>query len=143
MNINIISNVRFQQTSAGDFRGDATVTTPDGKTIHAGLTGTALKTLLDANKAQGGKVRGYSREVVLKREVNGRPAGSTVTVVDYVTDVMRFSADLLGGFLDNPQGITLAGNRITAADAKAFTDGVQIQVVRRPVASDASESDLA
>lgn len=150
MNIQIISSIRFKATADGsDFRGECTVTTPDGKTAYANLTGTALQALLSANKAAGGRVRGYSQQVTLKRPVNGQPAGTTVNITEYTTDVLRFSGDLLGSYLDNPQNITLAGNRMAAADVNAFITGVTVvpstRIPKAAVAgvADAADVDLA
>lgn len=147
MNINIISSVRFKATADNTgFRGEVTVTTPDGKTAYANLTGTALKALLDANKAQGGAIRGYSQQVTLKRAVNGQPAGTVVNITEYTTDVLRFSGDLLGSYLDNPQNITLAGNRLATQDVSAFISGVTVVPstrVPKAAVAEAAEVELA
>lgn len=150
MNIQVISGIRFKATADGsDFRGECTVTTPDGKTAYARLTGTALQALLEANKAAGGQIRGYSQQATLKRPVNGRPAGTVVNITEYTTDVLRFSGELLGSYLDNPQNITLAGNRMAAADVNAFITGVTVvpstRIPKTAAAgvADAADVDLA
>lgn len=120
MTMQTISSVRFtanrEQTG---YTGQIAVTGADG-TSYLRLTGSALATLLAANKAAGGSVRGFSRTVAL------RDGTGSATIVDYVTEPMRFTVEILGQFADNPQNITLVGATVPTTDIAAFTAGVTV-----------------
>ena len=104
--MNIISQVKFNTTAdKKGYRGEITVTHEDGTKEYPALTGEALVALLTAHKAASGTIRGFSRTVTIKKEAAakalGKKVGDTVTIVDYVTDPMSFTADVGGGYADN------------------------------------------
>ena len=139
-----ISSIRFSFARRGELRAEITVAGTDGKLRYPRLSNAAAA--IQAAKAAGAEVRGYSRVVTLKSaEVIADNGGNTeATVIEYATTPVRATVELLGDYAEvDCASVKLAG--ATSADneaVKALIAGVPVVPTKRRQADTAETVDL-
>ena len=139
-----ISSIRFNFTRRGELRAEITVTGSDGSPRYPRVANAAAA--IQAAKAAGAEIRGYSRTVQLKnQEAIADNGGNTeVTVVEYATTPVRAEVSLLGDYAEvDTASIRLAG--ATSADneaVKSLVAGVTVVPTKRRQSDTAETVDL-